>query len=104
MSENIKVDIDTTGLSNLVTSLKTEYDKYVLSADNLSKEIENIVNCWNGPDCDAYMIKARANVIDMWLVSANVPGINPIMFNVRMNKNKEKTNGTYFFPLSPRVP
>ena len=62
MSENIKVDIDTTGLSNLVTSLKTEYDKYVLSADNLSKEIENIVNCWNGPDCDAYMIKARANV------------------------------------------
>ena len=62
MSENIKVDIDTTGLSNLVTSLKTEYDKYVLSADNLSKEIENIVNCWNGPDCDAYMIKARTNV------------------------------------------
>ena len=50
------------------------------------------------------IIKARANVIEIWLVSANVPGINPIMFNVRMNKNKEKTNGTYFFPLSPRVP
>ena len=52
----------------------------------------------------AKSIKAIANVTDIWLVCAKLPGNKPNKFSNKTNKNTEKTNGTYLFPLSPSEP
>lgn len=48
------------------------------------------------------IITANEKVIDIWLVWAKEPGINPNRFNNKTNKNIENTNGTYFFPAFPK--
>ena len=47
------------------------------------------------------IIIASVNVMEIWLVCANVPGISPIKFSNSTNANMENTNGTYFLPTSP---
>ncbi len=46
---------------------------------------------------------ASDTVMMIWAVTANVYGMSPMTFTVRMNMNSENTSGKNFMPSGPAV-
>lgn len=57
--------IDTTVVSNVVANIRTENANYQLAVDNFFKEIENLFDCWNGPDAEKFVAEVLSQKNDL---------------------------------------
>lgn len=60
-----QLNIDTATVSNVVGNIRSESEKYQLAVDNFFKEIENLSDCWNGPDADKFILEALRQKKDL---------------------------------------
>lgn len=50
--------IDTAGMTNVITNIRTDNEKYQMAIDNFFNEIEKVSDYWKGPDADKFIFDA----------------------------------------------